>query len=158
MPEIDFNAMIADALSLVGTETRWRHQGREPGVGLDCIGFPRWLYMRQLGSLPDALEVEFRAYHRRPDGEKFLRLFREWFDEVPQNGTRETLMRMGDLLVIKDRENPQHTALACDEKHVVEALASGRNMKIVYWPLDRFREVAGVFRYPTEGEKAAKWI
>lgn len=157
MPEIDFEAMVADARSLVGTETRWRHQGREPGVGLDCIGFPRWLYLRQLGKLPDALEAEFKAYHRRPDGEKFLRLYREWFDEVPQNGTRETLMQMGDLIAIKDRGNPQHTALACDAEYVVEAYANGRNMKIVYWKLGTWREVAGVFRFPTEGERAERW-
>lgn len=157
MPNIDFEAMIADARSLVGTETRWRHQGREPGVGLDCIGFPRWLYIRQLGNLPDALEAEFNAYHRRPDGQKFLATFRSWFDEVEQDGSRSVWRRMGDLLVIKDRGNPQHTALACDEKHVVEAYANGRNMKIIYWPLDPFREIAGVFRFPTEGEKAEKW-
>jgi hypothetical protein len=30
-------------------------------------------------------------------------------------------------------------------------------MKIVYWELAVLREIAGVFRFPTEGEKAAKW-
>lgn len=153
MPEINFAAMIADARSLVGTETRWRHQGRDPQTGLDCIGLPRWLYIQQLGKLPDALETEFNAYHRRPDGQKLLQTIRDWFDEVP----RETL-RAGDLIVIYERRNPQHIAIACDDdEYIVEAYASGRNMKIVYWKLDRLREIAGVFRYPVEGEKAAKW-
>lgn len=152
MPEIDFQTMVTEARALVGTETRWRHQGRDPQTGLDCIGLPRWLYIRQLGSLPAALETEFNAYHRKPDGQKLLQTIRDWFDEV----SRET-MRAGDLVVIYDRRNPQHIAVACDNEFVVEAYANGRNMKIVYWKLGVWREIAGVFRYPTEGEKALKW-
>lgn len=154
---LDVDRLVADARALVGTETRWRHQGRDPQVGLDCIGLPRWLFIQQLGSLPAELEAQFDSYHRRPDGQKFLQTMHDWFDEVPQNGTRETLMQKGDLVVIYDRRNPQHTAMACDETFVVEAFASGRNMKIVYWKLGVWREIAGVFRFPTEGEKAAKW-
>lgn len=154
---LDVDKFVADALALVGTETRWRHKGRDPQVGLDCIGLPRWLYLRQCETFPAELEEAFKVYSRRPDGQKFLATLREYFDEVPQNGTRETIMQKGDLIVIYDRRNPQHIAIACDDKNVVESFASGRNMKIVYWPLGVWREVAGVFRFPVEGEKAAKW-
>lgn len=154
---LDVDRLVADAMSLVGTETRWRHQGRDPLTGLDCIGFPRWLFMQQVGALPEALETEFAAYHRRPDGKKLLQTIRDWFDEVEQDGTRETLMQKGDLVVIYDRRNPQHIAVACDAEFVVEAFAGGRNMKIVYWKLGVWREVAGVFRFPVEGERAERW-
>lgn len=152
MREFDRFKAVADARSLVGTETRWRHQGRDPQTGLDCIGLPRWMFLQQFEALPADLEVEFSAYHRRPDGQKLLQTVRDWFDEVPRSDMRE-----GDLIVVYERRNPQHIAIACDNAFVVEAYASGRNMKIVYWPLAVLREIAGVFRFPTDGEKAAMW-
>jgi hypothetical protein len=151
MRKLDIDKFVADLMSLNGTDTRWRHQGRDPAISLDCIGFPRWGFIQQF-DLPAALEAEFAAYHRRPDGKRFLQTISTWFDEVP----RET-MQKGDLVVIYDRRNPQHTAVATDHKHVVEAYASGRLMKIVYWPLGTWREIAGVFRFPVEGEKAELW-
>jgi cell wall-associated NlpC family hydrolase len=152
MRKFDGHKAVKDARSLVGTETRWRHQGRDPQTGLDCVGLPRWMFIQQMGQLPDALEIKFSAYHRRPDGQELLQTIREWFDEVPRSDMRE-----GDLVVIYERRNPQHIAIACDNIMIVEAYASGRNMKIVYWKLATLREIAGVFRFPTEGEKAAKW-
>lgn len=151
MRDLDKDKLVSDLRSLDGTTTPWRHQGRDPAVGLDCIGLPRWAFIQQW-PLPADLEVEFAAYHRKPDGQKLLSTIRAWFDEV-----RREQMTKADLVVLYDRRNPQHIAIACDDTHVIEAYASGRLMKIVYWPLGVWREIAGVFRYPTEGEKAELW-
>jgi len=156
MREFNKQKFVADLMSQVGSDTRWRHKGRDPAVSLDCIGFPRWAFIQQW-PLPAELEAEFEAYHRRPDGQKFLSTMRVWFDEIPQYTLPRASFEMADLIVIYDRRNPQHTTVACDNVNVVEAYASGRIMKIVYWPLGTWREIAGVFRFPTEGEKAALW-
>jgi hypothetical protein len=102
--------------------------------------------------MPPELETELQAYHRKPDGQKLLRTIRDWFEEVDR-----TLMQAADLVVIYDRRNPQHIAIATDEIHVVEAYASGLTMKVVFWPLGTWREIAGVFRFPETGEKAELW-
>lgn len=151
MRELDKDKFVSDLMSKIGTETRWRHQGKDPNVGLDCLGFPRWGFMQQF-DMPTDLESELLAYHRRPDGQKLLRTIRQWFDEFPVSARQKA-----DLVVIYDRRNPQHIAIATDEIHVVEAYASGLTMKIVYWPLGTWRETAGAFRFPTEGEKAGLW-
>jgi cell wall-associated NlpC family hydrolase len=151
MAELDKQKFISDLRSLVGTETRWRHQGRDPETGLDCLGFPIWALTQQI-ELPAELWSQLLPYHHKPDGQKLLRTIREWFDEV----SREE-MQMADLVVIYDRRNPQHIAVACDNENVVESYASGRLMKIVYWPLGTWREIAGVFRFPETGVRAEKW-
>lgn len=153
MREFNADTFVADARALVGTEVRWLHQGRDPATGLDCVGLPRWLLIRQMGALPAELETELtRPYHRHPDGQRLLETVRTWFDEVGRAD-----MRAGDLVVVYDRRNPQHIAIACDSVFVVEAYANRRIMKIVYWPLAKLREIAGVFRFPTVGPKAEKW-
>ncbi len=151
MRNLDKDKFVADALSQEGKETRWRHQGKDPDVGLDCLGLPRWAFTQQW-PMPAELENELLAYHRKPDGQKMLRTIREWFDEYPVDQREKA-----DLVVIYDRRNPQHIAIATDEINVVEAYASGLTMKVVYWPLGTWRETAGAFRFPTEGEKAEKW-
>ena len=39
---MDRNKVIEAARSCLGV--RWLHQGREPKLGLDCIGLPMWAY------------------------------------------------------------------------------------------------------------------
>ena len=151
MRKLDKDKFVSDLMALEGTSTRWRHQGRDPQTGLDCLGLPRWAFTQQFEMPPD-LESELLAYHRKPDGQKLLRTIRAWFDEYTV-----AEMQKADLVVIYDRRNPQHIAIATDEVHVIEAYASGLTMKIVYWPLGTWREIAGVFRFPETGEKAELW-
>jgi cell wall-associated NlpC family hydrolase len=149
MPDLDKQKLVDDLKSLIGTQTRWRHQGRDPRVGLDCVGLPVWAFSQQM-ELPAELLEGLAAYHRRPDGLKLLRTLQSWFDEVDQ-------MEMGDLICLRDKRNPQHIAIACDAVNVIECYSSGSIMKVVYWPLGTWRELAGVFRFPTEGARAEKW-
>lgn len=141
--------------SLIGVP--WLHQGRDREVGLDCIGAPRYCLVKQLGRLPEALEREFDAYLRRPDGKYLLKVMREWFDEVELSGPRVPL-QPADILVIYDWTNPQHVAVMVSETEVVEAycgVASGVR-KVMKQRLDPRRVIAAVFRFP-EGEKLKKW-
>jgi len=151
MRKLDKDKFVSDLMGQRDKETRWRHQGKDPDVGLDCVGLPRWAFSQQF-DMPAELESELLAYHRKPDGQKLLNTIRAWFDEVDR-----TEMQKADLVVIYDRRNPQHIAIATDEIHVVEAYASGLTMKVVYWPLGTWREIAGVFRFPETGEKAELW-
>lgn len=152
---LDKDRFIADLLTLANRvpPVPWLHQGRDPEVGLDCIGLPMWAYQQQK-ELPLELETQARAYLTRPDGHFFHRVLSEWFDQV--DGSYQP----ADLLLIYDRKNPQHIAVVIDPVLVVEAYASvGSNVKrVVKWALDPRRVIAGVFRFPENGLKAAKWV
>ncbi len=153
---IDKEQFVADLLSLAERDpsVRFRHQGREIATGLDCIGALRWAYHQQGKELPERLEREFDAYLRRPDGQRLLAIMREWFDEV----SRETF-QFADLLVIYDRTNPQHVAVAVNESEVVEMYSNpvAGIGKAIRQKLDPRRVVAAVFRFPESGEKAEMW-
>lgn len=151
---LDKQKFVADLLSLVARGIKWRHQGRDPETGVDCIGSLRWAYMQQHDALPEDLEREFDAYERRPDGAKLMEIMRAWFDE----GER-TDRQFGDLLVIYDRTNPQHMAVMVSETDVFEAYSSPISgvEKCLRQRLDKRRVVAAVFRFPESGEKLDKW-
>lgn len=151
MRSFDKDKFVADCLAQVGKETRWRHQGKDPDVGLDCLGLPRWAFLQQFEMPPD-LEKELLAYHRKPDGQKLLNTLKAWFDEVPREA-----MDKADLVSIYDRGVPGHIGVACDSEYVVEAYASGLTMKVVYWKLGTWRRLGGFFRFPETGEKAELW-
>lgn len=152
---IDRDKFIADCVSLAERQppVPWLHQGRNPEVGLDCIGLPMWAY-RQQKELPLELETQARAYLPRPDGQFFHRVLSDWFDQV------DGPYQPADLLLIYDLKNPQHIAVVIDPTFVVEAYASrGSNVKrVVKWALDPRRVIAGVFRFPVEGERFEKWL
>ena len=151
---IDIDQYVDDLLALADRNVPWLHQGRDPQVGVDCIGFLRHGYLQQRAALPELLEREFDAYLRRPDGEHLLAVMREWFDEVDR-----TDRQRGNLLVIYDRKNPQHVAVMVNQTEVVEAYcnpAAGVG-RVLRQRLDRRRVVAAAFRFPESGEKADKW-
>lgn len=151
---IDIDQYVDDLLSLADRGVPWLHQGRDPDVGVDCIGFLRWGYLQQYDVLPVELEREFDAYLRRPDGEHLLAVMRDWFDEVDR-----TDRQRGNLLVIYDRKNPQHVAVMINQTEVVEAYcnpAAGVG-KVLRQRLDPRRVVAAAFRFPETGEKADLW-
>lgn len=153
---VDKQRFIDDLLSLTerNPPVRWLHQGRDPATGLDCIGALRFAYMKQQGPLPEGLEREFDAYLRRPNGDHFLSVMREWFDEADRSERQAA-----DLLVIYDRKNPQHMAVAVNETEVFEMYCnpSAGVGKALRQKLDSRRVVAAVFRFPESGEKADKW-
>lgn len=152
---IDIDQYVDDLLTLADRGVPWLHQGRDPEVGVDCVGFLRWGYLQQHGALPEQLEREFDAYLRRPKGEHLLAVMREWFDEQER-----TNRQRGNLLVIYDKKNPQHIAVMVNETEVVEAycgVAAGVR-KVLRQRCDPRRVVAAVFRFPESGEKVERWL
>jgi len=124
---------IDDVLSLVPREIKWEHQGRDPETGMDCIGLPRYAFSRQ-GKLPDELEAEFAAYHRKPDGERMCRIMRRWFQEIATNDQQELvnipLARPGNLIVMYWKRNPCHIGVLVNPTEVVEAFKKADFAKI----------------------------
>lgn len=151
---IDIDQYVDDLLTLADRGVPWLHQGRDPDIGLDCVGLLRYGYLKQRASLPEQLEREFDAYLRRPNGLHFLAVMRDWFDEVDR-----TDRRRGNLLAIYDRKNPQHVAVEVNEIEVVEAYcnpAAGVG-KVLRQRFDPRRIVAAAFRFPESGGKVDKW-
>jgi cell wall-associated NlpC family hydrolase len=59
----DREEIVAAARSTLGV--RWRHQGRDPELGLDCAGLIVWVGW-ETGHLPRDFDVS--GYRRTPDG------------------------------------------------------------------------------------------
>lgn len=94
--------IAAAAESFIGTP--FRHQGRQPGAGLDCVGV--WVCaLRACG-----VDVEdVTTYRRLPDSRELLRHMVRQFDEVEWP-------EIGDALVMnapRHRE-PRHLAVCVD--------------------------------------------
>jgi cell wall-associated NlpC family hydrolase len=128
---------IAAARALVGTP--FQHQGRLPGIGLDCVGV---ILVAARAAGKDI--GDDTAYARRPDTNLLLRHIRE-------NGLKPVGManlNPGDLIVMAFDANPQHIAIvsevpenqppvvihsAANYRKVVEhSLAAGWRGKVVH--------------------------
>src|SRR5690242_6464317 len=117
--KLDREQFLADLIALAEREppVRWLHQGRDPDVGLDCIGFLRWAILRQ-GPLPEKLEAEFeKPYHLKFDGQRLLAVMRHWLPEVER-----TEIAPADILLFYVKNNPQHVAVMLPNNEVVEAM------------------------------------
>ena len=91
--------VVATARSLINTP--YLHQGRVPGVGLDCIGLPI-VVCRKLG----LGEFDCINYSRNPDGTLCDRIA-QVCEELPK-------IKLGSLLVFRISNYPQHCAIATD--------------------------------------------
>ena len=102
--------MIAAARACLGTP--FHHQGRSPGIGLDCIG----LVITAL----HATELNIRDrtdYGARPDGKSLIAALE---DHGAQKVER---WRAGDILVFRYDHHPQHVALATSESTMIHSFA-----------------------------------
>lgn len=96
--------VVAAARGHIGTP--WQHQGRLPGVALDCAGLVI-MVARQLGLVPPEFDVN--GYAREPDG-TLLR----WCDE---HMTRLERIELGAVLVLAVERDPQHLGIVGDYRH-----------------------------------------
>jgi cell wall-associated NlpC family hydrolase len=142
--------IINYARTLKGTP--FHHQGRLPGVGLDCIGV--------LTSIAQRFDLTFhdhKGYSPRPDGITLLREFRKCLIEIPS-----AKVQPGDILTFwcNDPQRCQHTALATD----LGLLHSVRRSRAViehgmddYWQ----ERLVTCFKFPnidpTPYDKLFKW-
>jgi len=147
--KLDRQRLVADLISLAEREppVRWRHQGRDPDTGLDCIGLVRWAILQQM-ALPEVIVTEFaKPYHLKFSGERMYELMRRWLTEI---GPGE--IAPADVLLFYYKTNPQHVAVMVTETDVVEAFIlrhAGIN-RIIKQPLDATRRLVGAFRLPDD--------
>lgn len=100
--------VVAVARSYKGT--KFHHQGRVPGVGLDCAGVPIALSW-ELGIKPRTFDV--MGYPRTPDGVSLKRYCDEQMTEIAQ-----TEMQIGDVVLVRWRDGePQHLGIVADHAH-----------------------------------------
>ena len=122
--------IAAAAESFIGTP--FRHQGRRPGVGLDCVGV--WVCaLRACG-----VEVEdVTTYRRLPDSKELLRHMRRQFEEV-------AVIELGDALVMNAprHKEPRHLGVYAGSGQCVDAYAGKTVRKR---PIEAF-EVVTAFR------------
>ena len=101
--------------------TKWRHQGRQAGVALDCVGL--------LYAVADEAGItteDVRNYNRRPGSMKLYEQLNRYCDEIPL----ESEMKPADILVVSvEGEEPQHVLLWTGQGTVIHS--SARHRKVV---------------------------
>lgn len=128
-------AVVEAARACVGTP--FLHQGRTPGVGLDCVGLVRW---PQVAVAAD--DSDFRAYGRTPNPSRMGLLLNRHFDAISPSDARP-----GDILWFRIAGDPQHLAIFTGET-IIHAVSNGPCAVVEHgyrhpWP----KRLAGVFRY-----------
>jgi cell wall-associated NlpC family hydrolase len=117
--------IIRRARSLVGTP--FRPQGRDPTIGLDCVGLILCVFGIPADSVPG--DYRMRGQHRRLIQAKL----EPWFGPVAQ-------VERGDVLLCSVSRDQLHLAISCGRSFVH---ADARFRRIV--------EVPGAPRWPVDG-------
>lgn len=103
-------SLITTARTCLGTP--FHHQGRLPGVGLDCIG----LIVVALKAV--GIEVRDRTdYSPRPDGKSLIAAL------IDHGAVPKSEIEAGDILVFRYDNQPQHVALATSDDSMIHAFA-----------------------------------
>ena len=113
---MDRAAFVSAARGMIGTP--FRHQGRLPGVGLDCAGLVVCA-LRHVGiEVPDVA-----GYGRLPRHNLFL-------GQVEANCTRipHADASAGDLLMFRWTSEPQHVAIYAGGGSIVHAYQAARGV------------------------------
>jgi len=112
------------AIELIGTP--FRHQGRSPGVGVDCVGV--WVCaLRSCG-----VEVEDCATYRRlPDSKELLRHMRSQFGEKRWPVVGDAVV----MLAPRHRE-PRHLAVYIGSGMVVDVVEGKKVRRRSFLPSD----------------------
>ncbi len=115
--------------------TPFHHQGRQAGLGLDCIG------LLAVSLKAAGYDIRDRAdYARRPDGKSLIAALDEHGAKPVQD------IQAGDILVFRYDGQPQHVALATSAETMIHSFAPAR--KVVetsigaYWK----RRLTGIYR------------
>lgn len=94
--------IVAAARGWIGT--RWHHQGRLKGVGVDCAGLILGT-AKELG----LTEFDMTGYGHRPDSRELEQLCHDHMKSIPVARARP-----GDVLLIEVDKQPQHMAFKTD--------------------------------------------
>jgi hypothetical protein len=136
---------VAAARSFVGT--RWHHQGRAPGAGLDCVG------VAVLAARAAGLDVEdLEGYSRRPDGRSLMQTVESQADRVEASD-----IQPGDVLVFRIDVHPQHVGVAVGDGRMVHALAQTRSVVEVEIDQHWRDRLVGVYRPRWHRARHRRW-
>jgi len=122
--------------------TRWRHQGRQPGFGLDCIGVVVCVG-EELGF--QVFEPITIAYQRHAAADGFIRYFREFGKEI-----RLSQLHAGCVLAFREDKYPCHAGIVATDDHgatLIHAYALRRKVVEERLTLDWLSRVVGIFEY-----------
>jgi NlpC/P60 family putative phage cell wall peptidase len=110
--------IVAEARTWIGT--RFHHQGRVKGAGVDCIGLAIGVG-KVLGLVPP--EFDYNGYKRTPVGMTLVDVMREsgLVDEVYET-------HPGDILVFRVAHDPQHVAILSDCNTLIHSYAQARKV------------------------------
>lgn len=118
-------SIVDAARAMLGT--RWKHQGRAPGAGLDCIGL---VGMAALAcGVPGAREwydeQELHRYAPSPDPKMLVAGCDRFMDRIPF-----AQATIGDVLVMAFYRDPQHFALISrtDPMYLIHAYTAVRKV------------------------------
>lgn len=104
---IDRQAIVREARSWIGT--RYRHQGRAKGIGVDCIGLIGGIAaaLNLTGAQEWAMDRDLHNYARTPDPTLLLAACLRYFDRVASVAEA----REGDILLFSLQNQPRHFAV-----------------------------------------------
>ncbi len=116
-------------------DTPFHHQGRQPGIGLDCIG----LIVMSLRAVN--ITVHDRTdYGQRPDGTSLIAAL------LAHGAEKTESLAAGDILVFRYDGQPQHVALATSATTMIHSFApAGRVVETLIGPYWQ-RRLSGVYR------------
>ena len=131
--------VAAAARSMLGTP--WMHQGRIPGVALDCAGLVICV-ARQLGIV--AADFDVAGYGRAPDG-TMLQICQSLLIEADQ-------YEVGCVLALEIYKDPQHLGIVGEYRHGGLSLIHGASKagrvietRLMFANNQRLR---GVYKFP----------
>lgn len=101
LTEQESQALIDCCRALVN-RVRFRHQGRNPSIGLDCAGMLIWA-LRQIGREP----VDMKGYGREPHKNGL----RQTMEVNLGPGLDRSQMRSGDVPLMRFHGEPRHVGL-----------------------------------------------
>lgn len=126
--------IIREARTLLGVP--YRHQGRDPAIGIDCVG-EVLVVAHRLGY---ATNFHFTAYERDPDPELFVGLMREHLEEIAI-----TDLRPADVPCVRfpRRKEPQHVGILVPgtfELMMIHSLHNKTINRVVEEPYRKWQE------------------
>lgn len=121
--------------------TRYHHQGRVSGLGMDCLGL-LVVAAKQIGvTFADA-----SGYPRMPTGKSLMDVIKSNADVV------EGPMLAGDILVFSWSTEPQHVAIYLGEGRMIHSYLSARKVVEHDFEASWAEKLRGVYRprWPAE--------
>lgn len=129
MYQVTREQIVTEARSLLGVP--FLHQGRNPQLGLDCVGLCVEIARRV--DYPEIIDLE--AYKRTPSASDLLELLRANLDEIDLSE-----VGIGDVYLMKmGGAKPRHVAIKTSEKEMVHALSSLSIKRVIEQNISLYR-------------------